>query len=114
MYSCMHTHVYIYTKQTHGRKNAAHANTGHINNAPYQCHIIHDQPCSQRQGTLAAALTPLLDMLGSLLQDAAAGRRTAQEEEEWCQRVTHTGTSARHIGRCSAALSCADGEMKVC
>jgi len=43
-------------------------------------HIVPGQTCLQRQGTLAAALPLLLDWLGHVLHNAAAGSQTAQEE----------------------------------
>jgi len=61
------------------RMHKTHANAQGIHRSVLN-HIVPGQTCLQRQGTLAAALPLLLDWLGHVLHNAAAGSQTAQEE----------------------------------
>ena len=84
------THTYVWTKRTIVCMNAR-VRMLHTQNAPYHHHDVPHQACLQRQGTLAAALSPPLIQCGLQLHDAAAASRSAQEATK-C-------TSARYTAR---------------
>jgi len=65
-----------------------HTSTRYAHSAPYGPHNLPHQPCSQRQGTLAAAIPPLLARLGAPpTQDEGAVCRAAQEKQK--KNVSH-------------------------
>ena len=67
----------------------------YIHCAPYGPHTLPDQPCSQHQGALAAAMPPPLARLASPLHHAAAGGRTVQDNGR-LQQNTQAGRHAAH------------------
>ena len=84
-------HMRLFLFPTHVRMHAALTYTKL--RAPYDPHNRPDQPCSQHQGTLAAAMPLPLARLGSPQHDAAAVVRTVQDNQ-------HNAQTGRQVSCC--------------
>ena len=80
------------------QQSMQHTWTHYTRSTPYHTHNVPHRACSQCQGTLAAAQTPPMARLASLLPNAAAVCRPAHTELK-----SDVSTSHRQTGWCSAA-----------